>query len=432
MDAFNITIPNFNPLPDKFNRISSGIINDNNLLSKEPFGLPTIPEIRDGWTQLIIIGNGFDLECGLKSKYSDFFEPRETCLYPSNEDLDAAGKNFSTYITENGITVWDVILEEYADNLWNDIEKAIALWVVPGPKKGSSHFQRLLSLLNPGMGSDIDPEVRKQFSWKNYKGRENDVVKEIAVARFILQTCTRRRIDWNEEILYGYLQSQLACLENEFRKFMLRQLELTPTYSKESLKLLSDLMTPFFPDGKKTDTLTTILNFNYTNPTKRLSVGTSLKAVNVHGKLDGEIVFGIDGKNYLDDEHIAPFTKTYRLLGLHSENRFTLFENVGSIVSANKSLDVIKFYGHSLAEPDYSYFQAIFDEVDLYSSNTRLIFYFRNHDGLKDARTEMNKNVCQLLSEYGQTMDNVDHGKNLMHKLILEGRLSVLELKKLF
>ncbi len=33
--------------------------------------------------------------------------------------------------------------------------------------------------------------------------------------------------------------------------------------------------------------------------------------------------------------------------------------------------------------------------------------------------------VASLLNTYGQTMDNVDHGKNLMHKLLLEGRLAV-------
>ena len=33
------------------------------------------------------------------------------------------------------------------------------------------------------------------------------------------------------------------------------------------------------------------------------------------------------------------------------------------------------------------------------------------------------------MNAYGSTMDNKDHGKNLMHKLLLEGRLSVKELK---
>lgn len=37
----------------------------------------------------------------------------------------------------------------------------------------------------------------------------------------------------------------------------------------------------------------------------------------------------------------------------------------------------------------------------------------------------MNHKVAGLLSTYGSTLDNKDHGKNLMHKLLIEGRLSV-------
>ena len=86
----------------------------------------------------------------------------------------------------------------------------------------------------------------------------------------------------------------------------------------------------------------------------------------------------------------------------------------------------IKFFGHSLAEADYSYFQAIFDEVSLYESNTRLIFYYneRRPDG-KNAQTEMFEKVNHLITTYGQTLDNKDHGRNLLHKLLLEGRLVI-------
>jgi len=35
---------------------------------------------------------------------------------------------------------------------------------------------------------------------------------------------------------------------------------------------------------------------------------------------------------------------------------------------------LIKFYGHSLGTADYSYFQAIFDQIDLYGGNTTLYF----------------------------------------------------------
>lgn len=36
--------------------------------------------------------------------------------------------------------------------------------------------------------------------------------------------------------------------------------------------------------------------------------------VNIHGTLDGESIFGIDGSGNLDDRDILPFAKTYRVL----------------------------------------------------------------------------------------------------------------------
>lgn len=36
---------------------------------------------------------------------------------------------------------------------------------------------------------------------------------------------------------------------------------------------------------------------------------------------------------------------------------------------------MIKFYGHSLGEADYSYFQAIFDSVKLYGGGVRASYF---------------------------------------------------------
>lgn len=87
---------------------------------------------------------------------------------------------------------------------------------------------------------------------------------------------------------------------------------------------------------------------------------------------------------------------------------------------------MIKLYGHSLASADYSYFQSIFDLVNLYSSHVRLLFFYGDYSVM--AREETYQRVLNLLSAYGETMDNEDHGKNLIHKLILEGRLSIVRL----
>ena len=40
-----------------------------------------------------------------------------------------------------------------------------------------------------------------------------------------------------------------------------------------------------------------------------------------------------------------------------------------------------------------------------------------------EIKRDLFKNISNLILAYGKTMDNKDHGSNLLHKLLLEGRL---------
>ncbi|KMQ37989.1 hypothetical protein AAX21_05640 [Oenococcus oeni] len=92
-------------------------------------------------------------------------------------------------------------------------------------------------------------------------------------------------------------------------------------------------------------------------------------------------------------------------------------------------IQIIKVYGHSLDEGDYSYFQSIFDAVDLYGSNIAIYFYYSAYADSDHANDELEydyfKKVAHLFEEYGSTIDNPNHGKNLLHKLILEDRIHI-------
>lgn len=125
-----------------------------------------------------------------------------------------------------------------------------------------------------------------------------------------------------------------------------------------------------------------------------------------------------------------PFTKTYRLLAMEPLGYRSLVYPPDD--ENHEPTDCIKVYGHSLAKADYSYFQSLFDAVSLYSGVATLVFYYSPYgDGEnerqqeKRVREETQRRVMHLLSSYGTTLDNKDHGKNLVHKLLLEGRLII-------
>ncbi|MGO5500889.1 AbiH family protein [Paratractidigestivibacter faecalis] len=186
------------------------------------------------------------------------------------------------------------------------------------------------------------------------------------------------------------------------------------------------------PSPEQYDIEDSILSFNYTRAVRRFQAGRhgelhDIDYVNIHGNIYGEIIFGIDGTNCLNSPSALPFTKNYRLMAHDLPDPTTIVQphSLGS-----EGTGLIKFYGHSLGDADYSYFQALFDTVKLYENSTRLIFYYRAHGNTSPevAREDMMRKVVRLLNTYGTTLDNKDHGKNLIHKLLLEGRLSVREL----
>ncbi|SEU02785.1 Bacteriophage abortive infection AbiH [Enterococcus malodoratus] len=168
-----------------------------------------------------------------------------------------------------------------------------------------------------------------------------------------------------------------------------------------------------------------VLSFNYTSPFSISGLSTikisGLK--NVHGSIDeSNTIFGIDEFSDAAAEFVK-FTKTYRTLSMtknHSEKLYS------------KNLQTIKFFGHSLGEADYSYFQSIFDGIDLYGSDVKFIFYysrFHEHENDNNNEDELQyQRITKLLKRYGETRENNFHGKNLMHKLILEGRISIVDL----
>ena len=144
---------------------------------------------------------------------------------------------------------------------------------------------------------------------------------------------------------------------------------------------------------------------------------------NIHGDLDSNnIIFGID-YDKLNKNFTTPpieFSKSYRIL----EN------GKNSSIELKSNLELIKFYGHGLGQADYSYFQSIFDTVDLYHGNTKLIFYWYPYNKSKKANIykDQVEKVVSLIEEYGKTFTNRDHGRNLLTKLQLENRLIIKEI----
>ncbi|WP_455049471.1 AbiH family protein [Granulicatella adiacens] len=362
--------------------------------------------------QLLIIGNGFDLACGLKSRYNDFFYD----LYKENP------QNYSITEEENywfklfkGMVKFD---ENYTLG-WTDIELQILIELMN--IEFIYNIDLLLNLNTLESKDSIKAYISRFIYTKSNENKHYDEDSVLNTFLVLKKTLHEHEIDiLDKRSTFDRLKKDLKKFENTFAFYLNNELERNgDDYLINSSRLFDRLLLQNHLSNKSRnyqynrtdigDNTQQIISFNYTQP----SLYDSIRYI--HGNLKNRnIIFGIDydSVSNLFNYHPLEFTKSYRIL----ENK------LNSKVSISSDIKNILFYGHGLGEADYSYFQSIFDTVDLYHSDAKLIFYWTQF-GDQDQYIEQVEKVVWLIEKYGQTFANKDHGRNLFTKLLLENRI---------
>lgn len=421
-------------------------------------------------SQLLILGNGFDLQCGLKSSYKDFF--RFSLLDAEQSDSPKMKQGCDGF--------WEQLLFKYYikfgkdDYKWCDIESIIkqTLWVINFGVHDTSPPNASAGIWSDAWSCFIlnyDP-IDKARNIKDI------IIKYLYTycARFFynLPNINEKSHDEKRLLLNAHLLHELKNFESRFCKYI-KELIVDPSseitfdkkYIVNALNLIAKLTDftnerfeniedvikeevkfcqkpisdyPYvMPAWRKINGLNeqffklndiSILSFNYTALFDILKVDAPWSYSNVHGKIclencsenckSSSIIFGIDDtviQSQKSNDELRIFSKTYRKMSNTGTPLRILPPNNGEPLT-------IKFYGHSLSDADYSYFQSIFDYYNIYNnSNIELIFYYSKGFEQTDA-------IYRLINTYGTTFINQQQGKNLIHKLLLENRLKIIEI----
>ena len=356
--------------------------------------------------KLVIIGNGFDLRLNLKSSFDDFFRTDQL----SKVEHWLSNPNDLTSIKKvNYISILLYYTSIYA--LKN-----------PRISQGfQAAFQDLFKFTTIYDWKDVEGFIEKILNNSTVKyavDTYNMLVNHVLMDKnyfLIPGDCLLYYINeiipvrgYKEMDYYNFVFQELQLFEKDFVDYLFNEVSHKDTfYSTHRPELMRSIIQPY-------NSNIVILNFNYT------SLGSlDFPEINIHGKLvDKNIIIGIDFKENRN-LNVLPFTKTYRKL-LSTKDSIVL----------DKQFDEIVIYGHSLGKQDYSYFQSIFDYVNLYSGKTVVKYIYSDYylsDTLEkeNLKKEKANQLFTLIEEYGNTLDNKDNGKNLLHKLLLEGRIKL-------
>ena len=385
---------------------------------------------------LYIIGNGFDLYLGLKTSYNDFFGTK--LKNNNNNEYSVIRENIHKHLENNAKKLfagieWSKIIRESKlldlqnnsvfllylllekDNAiehWNDVEKKI----FPCAKELEK-----LSELN-------DENFLKEFQYFTNEYIENFKENEEIIRKIILRKCIQQK-KYNED--YNYLV-ELNKFEKEFGNYIsqINNNLFDVGTGKFKDKDIEQRAEKIFEEDKNKRNI--VINFNYTTYLREMDYISEM--TNVHGTFENPI-FGIDNTEIGNDREFYYLTKTSRVLFNNTiKEDFKLPNKI--------EISKICFFGHSLARADYSYFQSIFDYYYIYDSEVRLEFKYYNYikdkkelsDEEKEERKDevksnMHKSVIELMNDYGDTASNKSKGENLLHKLILENRIKIIEVE---
>jgi hypothetical protein len=394
---------------------------------------------------LLVIGNGFDRRCGLASSFKEFMDKRLTNEFVhliEKFDLKSLlrcdwAPNLSdsrSDMADEQVTAWDIIFWQGKNETlsWADVELNMFKFFRPEadiPQLGGNKKQLNFDDLATSIFQN-SPETQECNKYRNY-------LYGLLLYRY--KDLRNFALHSNKEefriTLSSKLSQEIRSYEKAFGSYLVECLQNTSNYQFEASNLFEKLVSETYIDVNKPKV--DILSFNYTEPLSGFFAASDIsfelsKYENVHGVLGQNIIIGFDYSMLINAnrEHEPEYenafqhmTKTYRkLIDSRAKQAPSIIE---------EDIQVIVFYGHSLAKADWSYFQAIFDKINLYNGKTRLLFAYSNYDNKQNSffnRSKCSRSLFSLLSKYGETLSNKDHGKNLIHKLILEGRLMVVEI----
>ena len=348
---------------------------------------------------ILILGNGFDIAMGRKTKYTDFIDFEKQLFSNPDEEL------------LEFLKVKNICIEKYKDNLylkfinenkdilgdnWSNLEIMISQLV-----ESIMYFKENNDLL-----FQIAPE-NQFWALEDQLVREKNYSSKAFVARCFISLYKEK--DWSS------LEREVALekFNNEFIKQLDLLIELLEIYLSYldflDFEVRNIKSKPTALDAIPDLSYTYVLNFNYTNTSGYLFGTSKEKTHFIHGRIDLErtisrintMVFGIEDKENDVNSDLIPYQKYYQRVVKETGSRFEdffkrTFYDIGDAFGTQfpNSKNIIVF-GHSVDPLDKEIFQKCFELAENGKYDYRFIFTYFD----EQAKRSIIKNLAIILGK---------------------------------
>ena len=309
---------------------------------------------------LLIVGNGFDLEHGLKTHYTDFFDTINNRVSSQNEIIL---NNHKYLIEDNHLLLY--LLEEYKQNKlqgnnWIDIETELKKIITLIEEIRTNNFIDNMNYYTEENEYTIIHKIQYKSSYyfKNYLFPFTIGTTGINFYRYV-----KEKYDTSIK----NLEKNLNELTNMLRDYLLEQDISNLTKTKD----ISDI------DYK----ITHVLSFNYTDTFRKLYSKLDNDKIDfIHGSLNkNNLVLGINETLTEDTENkiidTVYFKKYFQRIYKKTDYQYVSW--LDSTDSENYAdFDTVYIHGHSLDESDKEILKKIINSVLKKDTSTVKIFYY--------------------------------------------------------
>ena len=345
---------------------------------------------------ILILGNGFDIAMGRKTKYTDFIEFEHRLFAEPESDLQAFLDSKSIEIDKYKDNLYLKFINENRDKIgenWSNLEIVISqladaiiffkdnneiLFNVTPSNRIWLLEDKLLKEKNYVSKVYIAKVFIELYRYKGWRILEREVALEKLNNEFINQL----------DLLIELLEIYLSYLD--YLDFEVRGTEVSST----ALDAISDLSN------------SSVINFNYTNTSVHIYGISEEKTHFIHGRIDldrtfnriNTMVFGIEDKENDVNSDLIPYQKYYQRIVKETGNKFEEFfkqtfnfpDNDFDAYINSKNIII---FGHSVEPLDKEIFQKCFDSVGRYPYR----FIFTYFDEL--AKRSIIKNLAIILGK---------------------------------